>query len=215
MMNSNRQRSQYWKNANFNPWGVHTGDCAIRAITAATGLDYRIVCRRLHATYKNGHGLLRDTGIDLHTIESAFSEYFDIVEDFYDNIDFVPPEMIGSKEAQELEMFDASNGIGAASSMTLQEFMTTYRDNGVFLVSLVGNPNASNPILRDPEDGHIVCARCVRGKPHCFIDTFDSHEMCVDTYMRLAKAEPTSSPLHWKYDMAQHKFILNPLPKNV
>ena len=29
---------------NYNPWKARTGDCAIRAIVAATGLDYRVVC---------------------------------------------------------------------------------------------------------------------------------------------------------------------------
>lgn len=37
-----------WMNANFNPWKAHIGDCAIRAIAAATGLDYRIVCKKLN-----------------------------------------------------------------------------------------------------------------------------------------------------------------------
>ena len=31
-------------NFNFNIWNKHIPDCAIRAISAATGLDYRAVC---------------------------------------------------------------------------------------------------------------------------------------------------------------------------
>lgn len=199
-------RSKFWKNANFNPWGAHVGDCAIRGISAATGLDYRVVCKMLHVSYKNGQGLIRDTGIELNDIERVFDQYFDIVEDFYDNTEFVPPEMVGSKEAQELEAFDSINGIEAASKTTLEEFIRDFKDQGVFLVSLVGNPDAQNPVCR--RGGHIVCVRCARGKPHCFIDTFSSHEMFVDAYMRVARMEPVASPLHWKYDFQNKKFIL-------
>lgn len=198
--------SPFWKNANFNPWGAHVGDCAIRGISAATGLDYRVVCKMLHVSYKNGQGLIRDTGIDLNDIEQVFSEYFDIVEDFYDNTEFVPPEMVGSPEALELDAFDSANGIEAPSKTTLEEFIYTFKNQGVFLVSLVGNPNAQRPVCR--KGGHIVCVRCVQGKPHCFIDTFSSHEMFVDAYMRVARMEPTSSSLHWKYDFQNKKFIL-------
>jgi len=55
----------YWMNFNYNPWKAHVGDCAIRAVVAATGLDYREVCKRLHVSYARGKGLRRDTGIDL------------------------------------------------------------------------------------------------------------------------------------------------------
>lgn len=204
--NLRQTKSRYWRNANFNPWGAHVGDCAIRAISAATGLDYREVCKRLHVSYKNGKGLMRDSGISLGMIESTFGQYFDIIEDFYDNYDFVPPEMEGSPEADEMNMFDAANGIGAESNVTLEEFMDQFQGQGVFLVSLVGNPDASNPAVKS--GGHIVCARCAKGKTQCFIDTFDSHEMFVDAYMRLAKPEPASSPFHWRYDMAKKKFVL-------
>ena len=80
----------YWINFNYNPWKAHVGDCAIRAVVAATGLDYREVCKRFHVSYVNGKGLRRDTGIGLDKIEQTFSEYFDIVEDFYDNGDVAP-----------------------------------------------------------------------------------------------------------------------------
>lgn len=120
--------SPFWKNANFNPWGAHVGDCAIRGISAATGLDYRVVCKMLHVSYKNGQGLIRDTGIDLNDIEQVFSEYFDIVEDFYDNAEFVPPEMVGSPEALELDAFDSANGIEAPSKTTLEEFIYTFKN---------------------------------------------------------------------------------------
>ncbi len=33
-------------------------------------------------------------------------------------------------------------------------------------------------------------------------------EMLVDAYMRVIKKEPFDSPLHWKYDHENHKFIV-------
>ena len=58
-----------WFNMNFNPWQVRAPDCAIRAIVAATGLDYREVCRRFGVSWKNGRGMIRDSGIDLDDIK--------------------------------------------------------------------------------------------------------------------------------------------------
>jgi hypothetical protein len=46
------------------------------------------------------------------------------------------------------------------------------------------------------------------GKRHGFIDSWDSSEMLVDAYMRVIKKEPVNSPLHWKYDRENHKFIV-------
>ena len=195
-----------WMNANFNPWKAHIGDCAIRAIAAATGLDYRIVCKKLNQPIKPGQGLLSDDGIDLYDIFAAFDEYFDIVEDFYANQAFVPPEMEGSEEAMALDAYDEMNGIDAVSRTTLAEFISEYANQGVFLVSLEGNPSAKKPVARS--GGHIVCVRCVPGKRHCFIDTWDSREMYVDSFMRVKKPEPFSSPNHWRYDKANHRFIV-------
>lgn len=193
---------------NFNPWKANVGDCAIRAIVAATGLDYRAVCKQLGVSYKKGRGLIRDTGIDLQEIEIVFSDYFDIIEDFYDNNEFVPDEMRGSKEDLELAKFDLLNDIDAVSRTTLNEFIEMYRGNGTFLVSLDRNPEAKNVSARR-EGGHIVCVKCnPRLKKQGFIDTWDSGEMLVDAYMRVAKTEPKDSPLHWKYDREKHQFIV-------
>lgn len=79
-------------------------------------------------SYKKGKGLIRDTGIDLDKIEEIFSEYFDIVEDFYDNYDFVPDEMKDSKENIELQKFDMLNGINAVSKTTLNDFIDMFRN---------------------------------------------------------------------------------------
>ena len=69
------------------------------------------------------------------------------------------------------------------------------------------NPDCANPAAK--RGGHIVFANCKRGaKRQGFIDTWDSGDMYVDAYMRVAKKESKDSPLHWKYDYDQHKFII-------
>ena len=73
-------------------------------------------------SYKNGKGLIRDTGIDLNDIEEVFDEYFDVVEDYYDNYDFVPDECKGSDEDLEMKRFEAMNDIDAVSKTTLNDF---------------------------------------------------------------------------------------------
>lgn len=153
---------------------------------AATGLDYREVCKKFNVSWKNGRGLIRDKGIDLDDIKNKFSEYFDIVEDFYDNTDFVPDEFKGSKEDAELQAFDLQNNIDAFSHTTLNEFVDEFSGQGIFLVSLVGNPNAKG-FASDKDAGHIVCVYSLPGKRHGFFDTWDSGDMYVDAYMRIAK----------------------------
>lgn len=85
-------KNRKWICFSFNPWKKLRPDCAIRAISAATLLDYREVCKQLGVAYKNGMGLIRDSGIDLEMIKSKFSDYFDIIEDFAENYSFVPDE---------------------------------------------------------------------------------------------------------------------------
>lgn len=92
-------RNPNWIFINYNPWKARRPDCAIRAIVAATGLDYRVVCKRLGVSWKNGIGLIRDTGIDLEDIKHKFNDYFDIIEDFNEDFSFVPDEYKDSKEA--------------------------------------------------------------------------------------------------------------------
>jgi hypothetical protein len=94
--------SSYLIKFNYNPWKVSTGDCAIRAIVAATGLDYRVVCKKLGVSWKNGKGLIRDSGINLDLIKNKFNNYFDIVEDFTEDLNFVPDEFKNSSENYDL-----------------------------------------------------------------------------------------------------------------
>ena len=115
--------------------------------------------------------------------------------------------MAGSKEDLELQAFELQNGMNSASGLTLNDFVDMFKDQGTFLVSLVENPEASN--VNSRKGGHIVCVRCGKNAvKQGFIDTWDSGEMLVDTYMRIVKTEPKDSPLHWRYDRAQHKFIV-------
>lgn len=115
-----------WIYANFNPWSKRLNDCPIRAVSAATGLKYQEVCKRFGYSWKNGYGLIRDTGATLDEIKSKFNEYFDIVEDFYEDYYFVPDEMKGTDAEQELIDFDDENEIGATSGITLNEFVDMF-----------------------------------------------------------------------------------------
>ena len=193
---------------NFNPWKARTGDCAIRAIVGATGLDYRVVCKRLGGAWKNGTGLLRDTGIDLKRVKNTFMPYFDIIEDFTENLNFVPDEFKDSPENAMMDDFDLEYGIdGVSSGMTLNEFVTDYKNQGEFVVSCEGNPNAIDPVCR--KGGHLVYVRCLsKYNRQGFVDTWDSGEMLVDAYMRVVKREPASSPYHYKYDKENKQFIV-------
>ena len=57
----------------------------------------------------------------------AFKSYFDIIEDFTENLNFVPDEFKDSPENAMMDDFDLENGIdGVSSGMTLNEFVTDY-----------------------------------------------------------------------------------------
>ena len=203
------QKNPKWIYFNFNPWKTHIGDCAIRAISGATGLDYREVCKQLGVSYKNGKGLIRDTGIDLYDIKQKFNDYFDIVEDYYENYEFTPDEYEGSDEDLEMRKFEELQGIDAVSKTTLNDFCDEFAGQGKFLVGLVGNPEAKVPEYRSRDAGHIVYANLSpNAKRQGFVDIFDSGEMLVDSYMRLNKVEPKISPRHYKFDVKTRKFVI-------
>lgn len=209
-MNISISKSPYWIHFNFNPWKKrNVDDCAIRSISAATGLDYREVCKRLGVAWKNGQGLIRKTGIDLNDVKHIFNEYFDIIEDYVDDFAFVPDEFKDSTENDELLAFELQNGIDPTSSgLTVEDFIEQFKDQGAFLVGCVSNPNATNINARK-EGGHLVYVDCRRGaERQGFYDTWDSSEMLVDAYMRVKHREPKDSPLHWKYDYATKQFII-------
>ena len=102
---------------------------------------------------------------------------------------------------------DAELGVSEQTSgLTLAEFLDLYQEQGQFLVGLVGNPKAKNKSSSCLDDGHIVCARCIPGKAGYAIDTFDSSEMIVDSFMHIIKAVPKSDPRHYVYDREHHCF---------
>lgn len=184
--------SKYFKYANFNPWNQFISDCAVRAIAGATYMSYVDVCRTLGVKWKTGRGLVRDTGIGLDDIKAKFGEYFDQVEDFFDDQQFVPDEFRDTYQAKFADDIDAELGVENRSGVTLAEFMDLYSGQGVFLVGLVGNPDAYKKSARD--GGHIVAVYLNPGKKHLFLDTWDSHEMYVDAYMRVAKQIQPGDP---------------------
>lgn len=198
--------SRYFRKFNFNPWGKHIDDCAIRAITGATGLDYRIVCKMLGQKYRDGHGLDHDLGIDLDDIKEKFNSYFDIVEDFNDNV--IPPDDILNDPEFDMGLYLTNPEKYNVSGVTLEEWIDMYKGTGNYIVGLVGNPDATNPTAQSEDDGHIICVSAGKNNKPYFIDTWDSSEMYVDSWMRVSRPEPKQSPKHWKYDPQQKKFIL-------
>lgn len=158
--------------------------------------------------WKNGYGLLRDSGASIQKIKQVFNDYFDIIEDFYDNFTFVPDEFKGSKEVEDLKQFEIQNGLyNSATGTTLNDFIDLYKDQGTFLVSLIGNPDAKSKACQG-DTGHLVCVKCNPGFKQGFIDFWDSGEMLVNAFMRVSKFEPKDSPKHWRYDREKHKFIV-------
>lgn len=80
-------QSKHFCKFNFNKYGMHIPDCAVRSVVAATGLDYDIACKMYGCSFKRGHGLIRNSGIALEDIKQKFNSYFDIVVDFNDDFD--------------------------------------------------------------------------------------------------------------------------------
>ena len=149
--------------------------------------------------------MIRDTGISLDLIETAFDDYFDIVQDFNDEL---PEELMDDPEFARAQFMDAAMGIEENSTgITLVDFLELYRNQGKFLVGLVSNPKAKNPTARKEGAGHIVCVKCLRGKEPFAIDTWDSSEMLVDSYMRVKRSIPRDDPRYQAYDFEKHCFI--------
>ena len=199
--------------ANYNKYKKNIGDCAVRAIVAGIGMDYDLVCRRFGMSFKRGYGLIRDTGIDLELIKQKFDEYFDIVEDFSQDEEFVPDNvpdsMLNDPSFVDPTVFEITNGI-ADYSLTLSDFIAVYGNapgnkTGRYLVSLSPNKDSRDKRCRR-EDGHIVCVMQLDGRPMA-VDTWDSADMLVDCFMRIKKVVPKDSPLHWKYDYEKKRFI--------
>lgn len=160
-------------------------------------------------SYKNGYGLIRDTGIDIDIVKHVFNDYFDVVEDYYDNYAFVPDEVKGTPLEKQVDDIDAKLGLDAVSNTTLDSFIDEYKNQGIFIVGLVGNPNAKDfKYTSRYGSGHFTCVKCLVGQKQGFIDTWDCGPMLVDCFMRVKKTIPQNDPRHWRYDLENHKFIV-------
>lgn len=152
-------------------------------------------------SWKRGKGLLRDSGIDLELIKEKFDPWFDIVEDYTEEL---PPELANDPAFTQAAFLDAALGVDdQPTGITLAEFLELYRGAGTFLVGLVPNPHAERASCRRP-GGHIVCARCFRGKEPYAIDSWRSDQLLVDSFMRVKKTLPKDDPRHWVWD-PEHK----------
>lgn len=203
-----RKKSKYFCEFNFNKYGQNINDCAIRAVVQAIGMDYDIVCKKLGCSFKRGHGLIRDSGVYMEKIQRVFDEYFDVVENFDDYFDpsMLPPDLAADPEFQKggTDFIDDILTY-QETGLTLEDFLGPEMSlSGMFIVGLSPNPEATHPEAK--MGGHVVGAYSLKGKTR-FIDTWDSHEMIVDSFMRIKKRVPLDSPLHYKYDKQAHKFI--------
>ena len=167
----------YFRRYNRNPWNKNIPDCAIRATSLATNLPYVDVCRRLGVSFKNGHGLIRDSGIYLEKIKSAFDEYFDIVVDFSERLPDEDIPDIGDDTASifdDDEEYDGENN----SEMNLAEWMDLNAGTGNYIVGL-HSPYSSG-------GAHLVFVSTRLMK---FYDTWDCSQWKVDAWMRVKKRE--------------------------
>lgn len=187
------------KKFNANPWHKIIGDCAIRALVLGLGFDYKVACKQLGVACKKGHGLVRDTGIDLYDIKSKFSSFFDIVEDFGDSQDFVPDEFKGTDDDIMVKSMEGSMKVPGTFGITLRDFIELYADQGLFLVGLVSDD--------DDQYGHVVFVNNLPGMNYA-VDTFDSLNFLVDAFMRVKHRLPASDPRHYRLDPKTKEFIV-------
>lgn len=111
--------------------------------------------------------------------------------------------MMDDPEFARTQFMDAALDIEENSAgITLGDFLELYRGQGTFLVGLVGNPKAENPTARS--GGHIVCVRCWPKKYPYAIDTWNSIEMLVDSFMRVKKVIPEDDPRRAVWDKERH-----------
>lgn len=188
------------KKFNANPWHQRIGDCAIRALVIGLGFDYRAACKQLGVACKSGYGLVRSTGIDLYDIKAKFSSFFDIVEDFNEQQDFVPDEFKGSDDDARIQDIEASLLVPGTFGITLRDFLEMYADQGQFLVGLVTNDQK--------QDGHIVFVNCAKGMNYA-VDTYTSSlDFLVDSFMRIKQRLPKDDPRHFRLDPVTKEFVV-------
>lgn len=174
---ANTQMHTFFRKYNANPWKRNLPDCAIRATSLAINMPYVDVCKKLRVSYKNGHGLIRDSGIYLQKIKSVFDDYFDVVVDFSEEL---PDEFVPQVDYDTTNLFDDDDNYEMPkenNEIDLIEWMSLNRGSGLFVVGL------HNPIDSSC-GGHLVCASTNKMQ---FYDTWDCSEWKVDAWMRVRK----------------------------
>lgn len=174
-MAANRPISRYFRPYNANPWNKYIPDCAVRAVSLAINMPYVDVCRKMGVSFKTGHGLIRNTGLYLEMVKSAFDEYFDIVVDFDETL---PEGEIPEIDVDTAALFDEEGDMPVNTEINLSEWMLLNKGSGLYVVGL-HNPENAN-------EGHLVCASTVTMK---FFDTWDCSDYKVDAWMRVKKRE--------------------------
>lgn len=80
-------KSKNFRNINYNKWRKNVGDCVIRAIVGALGLDYEIACKLMKVDCKKEIGFTGDDGIDLYDLEKTFKKWLGPIEELLPNED--------------------------------------------------------------------------------------------------------------------------------
>jgi len=161
-------KSRYFKFYNANPFGKALPDCAIRSTSLGLNIPYAEVCKRLHCRFKDGQGLVRDTGVDLYKIQDTFDKYFEEVENFDSELNR-PPEFDDFVDP----FYDTGEFEDISNQPTLEEWIEQYEGTGPYLVSL-DSPKR--------DSGHLVY---VCTNTPCFYDTWDCSKLHVDAFMRI------------------------------
>jgi hypothetical protein len=74
-------KSKNFRKINYNKWGKNIGDCLVRAVVGAFGLDYEVACKLLHVDCKKGVGFDGDDGIDLYQMERYLGKWMSPIKE--------------------------------------------------------------------------------------------------------------------------------------
>ena len=158
---------------NANPGKADIPDCAVRSVSLALKMPYVDVCRRLGVSFRDGHGLIRNSGIYMQKLKDEFDDYFDVVVDFEEEL---PDDALPEVEYDTAALFDDGEIYGRNDEMTLSEWMELNRGTGRYIVGLHSPSSKAN--------GHLVCVSTNRME---FYDTWDCSDWKVDAWMRVRR----------------------------
>jgi len=162
----------YWYDANFNPFGENIGDCMIRAVSAAIMMRYECVCGRLGYRFKDGRGLERQTGANLHRImASSLKRYFEPAD---------------------------RDALMIHPGMTLRSFI----DVASSTVPAKGSGQGLYVVFAaDPKSGtgHAIYVCAGQNGDRFFIDTFDSADYVVGSALKVKHQVGKNNPERLKY----------------